>query len=72
MLYQSIAPKPQTKQAVNTSWRLDPKNFVRPQNKPQFEPGCVDFAASWFQSRQDVSHRFFLLLNRHFIQFKLM
>jgi hypothetical protein len=64
MLHKSIATKPspkstyglQPKPCTSIPWRFDPKNFIIPQREAEFEPGCVDFAANWFQSRQDVSY----------------
>jgi hypothetical protein len=60
MLQQSIIHKPTQNisygpEPKKIPWRLHPKYFIQPDNTAQFEPGCVDFAATWFQSRQDVS-----------------
>ena len=35
------------------SWRVDPVNFVFPENA-EFEPGSVDFSPAWFAARHQV------------------
>jgi hypothetical protein len=37
------------------TWRVDPKYFVAQDEEPEFTPGSVDFAHSWFQARKEVS-----------------
>ena len=49
MLKRTFTKKP----LDDLSWRFHPSNF--PITEGELESGCVDFVASWFQSRKEVS-----------------
>jgi hypothetical protein len=58
-LRKTFRPPPNTAKSTTMkpkpSWRYEPANFRGLGTPTEFQPGVVDFSATWFQARRDVS-----------------